>query len=195
MPNLTFSYSDVHTRLEDGSWSREVTVRELPVATTLAAVNMRLNGGTEKTGVRELHWHKEAEWGLVLSGSVRETAIDGDGRSFVDDVQTGNLWYFPAGISHSIQAHREGSEFLLIFDNGNFTENETFSVNDWFAHTPRSVLMKNFNMPAEAFKDIPKGNVISFRRRLPVPWKTPGRSIPTGPLPIRSPLMSPRCRS
>ena len=50
MPNLTFSYSDVHTRLEDGSWSREVTVRELPVATTLAAVYMRLNGGPRKLG-------------------------------------------------------------------------------------------------------------------------------------------------
>jgi oxalate decarboxylase len=58
-----------------------------------------------------LHWHKEAEWGLVLSGSVRVTAIDGDGRSFVDDVQTGNLWYFPAGIPHSIQAHLEAVNF------------------------------------------------------------------------------------
>ncbi|MBD0260278.1 MAG: cupin domain-containing protein, partial [Cytophagales bacterium] len=181
MPNLTFSYSDVHTRLQDGGWSREVTVRELPVSTTLAAVNMRLNGGTDKTGVRELHWHKEAEWGLVLSGSVRVTAIDADGRSFVDDVKTGNLWYFPAGIPHSIQAHPEGSEFLLIFDNGNFTENETFSVTDWFAHTPRSVLMKNFNMPAEAFKDIPKGERYIFSAPPPVSLEEARAGYPNGP--------------
>lgn len=61
--NLKFSFSDTHMRLEHGGRSREVTVRELPAATQLAAVNMRLKQG----GVRELHWHKEAEWGYVLT--------------------------------------------------------------------------------------------------------------------------------
>ncbi len=180
MPNLTFSYSDVHTRLQDGGWSREVTVRELPVSATLAGVNMRLNAGTDKTGVRELHWHKEAEWGIVLSGSVRLTAIDKDGGSFIDDVKTGSLWYFPAGIPHSIQAHPEGSEFLLIFDNGNFTENETFSVTDWFAHTPREVLMKNFGMPAEAFSNIPKGERYIFSAPVPDSLEVARNGYPSG---------------
>jgi oxalate decarboxylase len=61
MPNLRFSFADAHMRLQPGGWSREVTQRELPIATTLAAVNMRLNPG-DPTGVRELHWHKQAEW-------------------------------------------------------------------------------------------------------------------------------------
>jgi hypothetical protein len=36
----------------------EVTVRELPIAKTLARVLMRLPPG----GMRELHWHTAAEW-------------------------------------------------------------------------------------------------------------------------------------
>lgn len=32
MPNLKFSFSQAHNRIEDGGWAREVTCRELPVA-------------------------------------------------------------------------------------------------------------------------------------------------------------------
>src|SRR3954447_3167864 len=94
LPNLKFSYAAARTRLLTGGWAREITVRELPVATTLAGVNMRLKPG----GIRELHWHKEAEWAYMLAGRARVTAVDADGRNFIDDVGVGDLWYFPAGI-------------------------------------------------------------------------------------------------
>jgi oxalate decarboxylase len=151
VPNLKFSFGAAHNRLLTGGWAREVTVRELPVATELAGVNMRLKPG----GIREMHWHKEAEWAYMLAGSARITAVDAEGRNFIDDVGVGDIWNFPAGIPHSIQGLEEGCEFLLVFDNGNFSENETFLISDWFAHTPRNVLAKNFGVPAEAFADIP----------------------------------------
>ena len=99
LPNLRFSFSDAHMRLESGGWTRQVTVRELGISKNIAGVNMRLNAG----GVRELHWHKAAEWAYMLYGTARITAIDLDGRNFVDDVGVGDLWYFPPGIPHSIQ--------------------------------------------------------------------------------------------
>ena len=43
-----------------------MTARDLPVATELAGVNMRLKPG----GIRELHWHKEAEWSYVIAGTL-----------------------------------------------------------------------------------------------------------------------------
>src|SRR6201997_5562066 len=82
IPNLKFSYATARNRLVTGGWAREVTVRELPVATELAGVNMRLNPG----GIRELHWHKEAEWAFMLAGRARITAVDEQGRTFIDDV-------------------------------------------------------------------------------------------------------------
>jgi oxalate decarboxylase len=151
IPNLKFSFAAARNRLAPGGWAREVTIRELPVATTLSGVNMRLKPG----GIRELHWHKEAEWAFMLAGRARLTAIDAQGRNFIDDVGVGDLWNFPAGIPHSIQGLEEGCEFLLVFDNGNFSENETFLISDWFAHTPRAVLAKNFGVPEAAFANLP----------------------------------------
>lgn len=151
VPNLKFSFSAARTRLGTGGWAREVTARELPVAKTLAGVNMRLKPG----GIRELHWHKQAEWAFMLAGRARITAVDPQGRNFIDDVGIGDLWNFPAGIPHSIQGLEDGCEFLLVFDDGNFSENETFLISDWFLHTPRAVLAKNFGVPESAFADLP----------------------------------------
>jgi oxalate decarboxylase len=111
-----------------------------------------LNAG----GVRELHWHKSAEWSYMLGGTARITAVDADGRYFVDDVGVGDLWYFPSGIPHSIQGlNPDGCEFLLVFDDGDFDENNTFLVSDWFKHTPPDVLAKNFGVPASTFANVP----------------------------------------
>ena len=112
---------------------------------------MRLKAG----GVREMHWHKEAEWAYMLAGRARITAVDAAGRNFIEDVGAGDLWNFPAGIPHSIQGLEEGCEFLLVFDDGDFSENETFLISDWFAHTPPDILAKNFGVPEAAFADIP----------------------------------------
>lgn len=171
--NLKFSFSDTHMRLEDGGWSREVTVRELPVSKNIAAVNMRLKPGA----VRELHWHKEAEWGYVINGGVRLTAVDQNGRNFIDNVSEGDLWYFPSGIPHSIQGLEQGSEFLLVFDDGSFSENSTFSVTDWFAHTPRSVLEANFGVPGYELAYIHKKERYMFQLE-PPPQLSGQQSLP-----------------
>jgi oxalate decarboxylase len=152
LPNLRFSFSDAHMRLETGGWTRQVTARELGVSEDIAGVNMRLNAG----GVRELHWHKAAEWAYMLYGSARITAVDPQGHNFVDDVGVGGLWYFPAGVPHSIQGlGPDGCEFLLVFDDGSFDEDNTFLISDWFKHVPTEVLGKNFGAPATDFGHTP----------------------------------------
>src|SRR6187401_755708 len=97
--NFKYPFSFANKRTYEGGWSREVTVRELPVSKTLAGVNMRLTAG----GVRELHWHTSAEWAIMLYGTARITAIDADGKSFVADTKKNDLWFFPSGVPHSIQ--------------------------------------------------------------------------------------------
>jgi len=152
LPNLRFSFADSHVRLESGGWTRQVTVRELGISTGIAGVNMRLNAG----GVRELHWHKAAEWAYMLYGTARITAIDAQGRNFVDDVGVGDLWFFGSGIPHSIQGlGPDGCEFLLVFDDGSFDEDNTFLISDWFKHTPVDVLAKNFGVPSSSFAHLP----------------------------------------
>ena len=139
-----------HKRMQEGGWSREVTIRELAVSKTIAGVDMRLTAG----GIRELHWHTAAEWAFMLYGNARITGLDADGKSFVSDVTEGDLWYFPTGIPHSIQGlGPDGCEFLLVFDDGNFSEYETVLLTDWMAHTPHEVLSKNFGVSEQALED------------------------------------------
>jgi oxalate decarboxylase len=152
VPNLKWPFAMSHNRVLTGGWARETTTRELPISTEIAGVNMRLKPG----GIRELHWHKEAEWAYIIAGSCRISILDEEGRLFLDDVGVGDLWYFPSGHPHSIQALEEGVEFLLVFDSGDFSENETFLITDWFNHTPRDVLAKNFGVDASAFANLPK---------------------------------------
>jgi oxalate decarboxylase len=183
MPNLKWSFADSHMRLEEGGWARQTTTRELPISTAMAGVNMRLKANV----VREMHWHKEAEWAYIIKGRARITAIDGDGRTFADDVGEGDLWYFPSGIPHSIQGlegPEDGCEFLLVFDDGGFSEDSTFLITDWLAHTPRDVLAKNFGLPESAFDAIPEKELYIF------PGPKPGALADdqlggTGPVPKR----------
>jgi oxalate decarboxylase len=151
IPNLKWPFAMSRNRVLSGGFARETTTRELPISTEIAGVDMRLTPG----GIRELHWHKEAEWAYVIAGSCRVSLLDEEGRLFIDDVSEGDLWYFPSGLPHSIQALEDGVEFLLAFDSGGFSENETFLITDWFNHTPREVLAKNFGVTESAFDALP----------------------------------------
>ena len=168
MPNLKWSFADSHMRLETGGWARQTTTRELPISKAMAGVNMRLKANA----VREMHWHKEAEWAYMIKGRARITAVDQDGRTFADDVGEGDLWYFPSGIPHSIQGlegPEDGCEFLLVFDDGGFSEDSTFLITDWLAHTPRDILAKNFGLPENAFDGIPQKELYIFPGPKPGP--------------------------
>lgn len=180
MPNLKMSFSDTHMQLNHGGWSREITVRDLPIATTLAGVNMSLTPG----GVRELHWHQQAEWAYMIWGSARITAMDASGRNFIADVGPGDLWYFPAGLPHSIQGLEEGCEFLLVFDDGHFSDLNTLSISDWFAHTPKDVLSANFGVPENAFDHIPKEQVYIFQDQVPGSLASQEVQSPYGTVPL-----------
>jgi oxalate decarboxylase len=181
VPNLRFSFADAHMNLQDGGWSREVTQRELPIATEMAGVNMRLKTG----GVRELHWHKQAEWSIMLAGNARITAVDNDGKNFIADVASGDLWYFPAGIPHSIQGlGPDGCEFLLAFPDGSFSESSTFLLSEVFARTPKEVLAKNFGVPESAFSRIPTEQLFIFEAPVPGPLASDTVTSPQGSVPL-----------
>ena len=172
-----YSFSLAHKRIEAGGWTRQVTQRELPISRTMAGVEMRLISG----GVRELHWHTSAEWAYMIYGNARITAVDAEGRSFVNDVGEGDLWLFPGGIPHSIQGlGPDGCKFLLVFNDGNFNEFETFLLTDWFTHTPKEVLAKNFGVPVSTFDNVPKKELFIFATDLPRPLEEEQKAAAAG---------------
>lgn len=165
-PEFWASFNLARRRIQDGGWGRQVTVSDFPISTEIAGVNMRLSAG----GIRELHWHQQAEWAIMTYGHCRVTVLDAQGRPYVADVTEGDLWYFPAGLPHSLQGlGPDGAEFVLAFDNGASSEFNTLPATDWMAHTPPEVLAKNFGVPAEAFKTIPLQDRWIFQGKVPGP--------------------------
>jgi len=135
--------------------------------------------------VRELHWHKTAEWAYVLKGSVQVTSIDPAGRNFISTVGPGDLWYFPPGIPHSLQGTADtddGSEFILVFDSGAFSEDSTFLLTDWLNHVPAEVLAKNFQSNISDLANLPAEELYIFPARLPEPDDA-GPKSPQGTVP------------
>jgi len=184
VPPFKYPFGMARKRVESGGWTRQVTVRELPASKSIAGVEMRLTAG----GVRELHWHVSSEWAIMLYGNARITAVDVAGKSFVSDVGVGDLWLFPPGVPHSIQGlGPDGCQFLLVFDDGNFNEFETFLLTDWLAHTPKEVLAKNFGVSESVFSKAPQKELFIFQTGLPEELKKEESYVAdgTGPVPTR----------
>jgi oxalate decarboxylase len=164
MPLSWASFNNAPRRIQNGGWAREVTQSDFAVATTISGVNMRLTSG----GIREMHWHQFAEWAYMTYGGCRITILDELGRPYIADVKEGDLWYFPAGLPHSLQGlGPDGCEFLICFDDGHASEFATLLVTEWFTHTPTNILAENFGVPVETFAKIPLRDLYIFQGQLP----------------------------
>jgi oxalate decarboxylase len=163
---IWYSFDLTPKRVEAGGWTHQVTSREIPHSRDLAGVNMRLTAGS----FRELHWHLANEWAIMLIGKARVSVMQPDGKMFIDDVGPGDLWFFPAGYPHSIQGlEGDGCEFLLVFDQGDFSEDDTFLLSEFLAHTPPEVVEKNMGWKREQWNQLPPTELYIFEAPLPGP--------------------------
>ncbi|TFK36133.1 Bicupin oxalate decarboxylase/oxidase [Crucibulum laeve] len=185
VPNLKWSFSLSHTRLLKGGWVREQVIQDLPPSVDVAAAELRL----EPNAYRELHWHRVAEWGYILNGTGRVSAIDEDGKSYISDIQgptngeDPDIYYFPPGVPHSIQALGTGLEILIIFTDGNFDRTgTTFMLSDWLARTPLSIISQNLGINISELANIPqKDPYIIQATEPPLPLGHAEESAPKSP--------------
>jgi len=179
LPTFKFALEKSTGKAIGNSYGKEATVEQLPISKGIAGVSMKIEPGA----MRELHWHATAaEWAFVIEGRVRTTVIDPAGSSETNDFDPGDVWYFPRGHGHMLQCLGDKPcHFILIFDNGYFSEFGTFSITDWVGHAPKPLLAKTLGLPEAAFATFPKEEVYFARGALPpaepsVPlqgWKLP----------------------
>lgn len=180
MPQFWSSFNIAPKRIQDGGWARQVTQSDFAISQAVSSVNMRLGPG----GIREMHWHLAAEWAIMTNGRCRITVLDPQGRASVEDVEAGDLWYFPAGYPHSLQGlGPDGCEFILVFDQADQSEYNTLLLTDWLAHTPPDVLALNFGVPADTFKSIPLNDLWIFQGKEPGPLAADQAAVASGGTP------------
>src|SRR5260370_37492915 len=126
---------------------------------------MRLKPG----GLRELQWHAiAAEWAYVIKGNVRGTVIPPNGQAESADFSPGDVWSFPKGHGHAVQClGPDEAHFLLVFDNGHFSEFGTFSITDWVSLTPARVAARNLGLPEPALASFPKAEAYIIPGKVP----------------------------
>jgi oxalate decarboxylase len=161
---IWFSFDLAPKRIQGGGWTHQVTQRDLPPSKDIAGVNMRLTAGS----FRELHWHTANEWAIMLTGKARVTVMQPNGKMAIEEVGAGDLWYFPAGFPHSIQGLEEdGCEFLLVFDDGAFSEDDTFLLSEFLAHTSPGLVQKNMGWSRQVFDQLPATELYIFEAPMP----------------------------
>ena len=165
LPTFKFELEKSTGRVIEGSYGKEATVEQLPISKSLAGVSMLLQPGV----MRELHWHATAaEWAYIVEGGVRTTVIDPYGCAETNDFGPGDIWYFPRGHGHVIQTlGNKPCHFILVFDNGYFSEFGTFSITDWIGHAPKRLLAKNFGLPGSVFAAFPNKEVYFAKGPIP----------------------------
>jgi oxalate decarboxylase len=171
---IWYSFDVVHRRIQPGGWTSQVTTKEFPSSVDIAGVTMRLSAGS----YRELHWHSANEWAYMLTGNARVTVFEPNGKIFIGDVSEGDLWFFPSAHPHSIQGlGPDGCEFLLAFDQGDFTEYNTFLLSGYLAHTPSTVLSQNFNIPETDLSVLPESGLYIFPGTVPGPLQDDRKAV------------------
>jgi oxalate decarboxylase len=119
--------------------------------------------------MRELHWHANAaESAYVVSGNCRTTVLHPSGEAATDTFGPGDVWCFPRGWGHSIQGLGPGEcHFILIFDNGDFSEDHTFSVTNWLSQTPPDIVSQHLGLSSVELVGLPDGE--AYFAKGPVP--------------------------
>ncbi len=152
----TFKYPFglAHKRMQEGGWSREVTIRELAISKTIAGVDMRLTAG----GIRELHWHPNAdEWQYYMCGNGRMTVFATGGRARTMDFQAGDVGYIQKTLPHYIQnTGTTDLKFLEMFKSSYYQD---LSLSEWLTHTPPELVMQHLGIDKATLDAMPKENV------------------------------------
>jgi oxalate decarboxylase len=164
---LSFKYQleKAKPRLGPGGITKGASVHEFPASKNIAGVSMKLDPGA----MRELHWHANAaEWAYVVKGQMRTTIVDPQGKTYIDLFNPGDVWYFPRGFGHVLQnVGTEQCHFVLIFDNGDFSEDHTFSITDFVSSVPPEIAALNLGLTAAELGQLHKGEAYFAASALP----------------------------
>lgn len=113
-------------------------------------------------GIRELHWHQNAdEWQYYLSGKARMTIVGAGVRARTMDFEPGDVGYVEKTLPHYIEnTGPEELRYLEVFRAPRF---EDLSLSEWLSHTPAELVMAHLNIDRSTYQQIPPEKLVVVR--------------------------------
>jgi oxalate decarboxylase len=135
----------------EGGEERIVTGKEFPIQTSFSSALLRLDAG----GLRELHWHPNAdEWAFVLEGTAEVGIFGGHGRFRKDDFEHGDVWFVQQGFGHYVKnTGNKDLRVVLVFSKPEYAQ---ISLSSWLGNNPAQLLADNFQISADVVNQLPK---------------------------------------
>ncbi|KAI4100087.1 MAG: hypothetical protein LQ339_005609 [Xanthoria mediterranea] len=146
------SQVDVPRAPGGGGTLAKVDSRNFPIATRIAAAIVTL----EPKGLRELHWHPNAEeWLYFHKGQARATVFLGGGLARTFDFRAGDTGVFPENSGHYIENISE-TEQLVWIELYKSDRVADVSLTQWLALTPPDIVASVLKIPRSVVDQLKK---------------------------------------
>jgi len=132
------------------------------MATTVAAARTVVEPG----GMRELHWHPNAdEWQYYLKGSARMTVFNTGPHANTMDFSAGDVGLVKRNYGHYVE--NTGDEQLIYIETFKSDHYEEVSLANWLAHLPPQLVAAHLNIPVETLATFPRSTqgIVPLRDR------------------------------
>jgi oxalate decarboxylase len=120
------------------------------VATNIAASHVTLHPG----GMREMHWHPNAdEWTYIIAGQGELTIFNTGPNVATQNFNPGDIGYIKRAYGHFIR--NTGSTdlvYLEVFRSGHV---EDVSLTEWLTHTPRETVAQHLKVSPDVIARFP----------------------------------------
>jgi oxalate decarboxylase len=115
--------------------------RNFTAAKTVASALVTVHPG----GLREMHWHPNAdEWLYVIKGRAEVSVFSAGPNAVTTNFGPGDVGYVLRGNGHYIKNIGDSDlQFLEVFNSAYFSD---VSLSDWLTHTPPKMVAAHFNV-------------------------------------------------
>ena len=133
-----------------GGFAQIADSHNFKASTTIAAALVTVHPG----GVRELHWHPNAdEWQYYVKGSGQMTVFNTGPSAVTNNFNAGDIGYVKANYGHYVKNVGDTDlVFLAIFKTDTYQD---FSLSDWLTHTPPALVAAHFNLSLQDVAKFP----------------------------------------
>ncbi len=122
---------------------------------TVAAAQVIIHPG----GMREMHWHPNAdEWLYIIAGTA-EVAIFNTGPNVVtQNFAPGDIGYVKRGYGHYLRnTSNEDLVYLEVFRSAHYAD---VSLAEWISHTPHAMVEQTLNVDSKTIAQFPSGKPV-----------------------------------